>query len=302
MMILPVGNKMANARRKLSRWHQSNRWLVTILFLFIVSGSAFAETDTVTKPYSLTTSFHNEHILFGYPSTDCQILNRTGYVACYDTKTKVADWTSYHLTDQYLQVNVKRTNDFRPDPDVPAGRRSELRDYSGSGYDRGHLVPAADMRRSVRTMSESFILTNMAPQTPRLNRGIWNNLEGKVRALTLKKRNAYIMTGPLYLDANGNKTSTVSTLGEDQVAIPTHFYKIIIDGDPSTPEELETVAFIIPNVVNPPDDLSKYVTSIAEVERLSGLNFLNKLDAATQNRLEAKKNGDVFSGMNGANK
>jgi endonuclease G len=241
------------------------------------------------NPPNIVNSPRSEHIFFGYPSTDCDLLVRTGYVLCYDEKTKVADWASYHMTNEYFAFHVKRSNDFRPDPDVPAGKRSELRDYKRSGYDKGHLVPAQDMSRSEQTMSESFLLTNMAPQTPGLNRGVWKLLEDDVRHWVREKRNVYIIVGPLYLHSKGNRNAVPDTIGPDQVVVPAHFFKIIIAGDPSDPTKLKTIAFIVPNVMNPNKDVSQYLSSIDKIERLSGLDFMNELDKGVQEELESKK-------------
>ena len=261
---------------------------LVVVFLFVHFFPKQANPPSAVNPP------RSEHILFGYPSTDCDLLVRTGYVLCYDEKTKVADWASYHMTEGYLARHSKRTEDFRPDSDIPAGKRSELRDYRGSGFDRGHLVPAADMSREQKTMSESFLLTNMAPQTPGLNRGVWKLLEENVRRWVQEKGNAYIVVGPLYLDSKGNRIDVSDTIGPDHVAVPTHFFKIIIAGDPSDPTKLEAIAFIMPNRTNPDKDVSQFLSSIDEIERLSGLDFMNELDKGVQERLESEKSSRLW--------
>ena len=155
---------------------------IFLLALFLLFGCSTAKSKAVkAKAQSVRTNY-GENILYGYPSNACAILNRKGYTLCYNSARKVADWTSYHLTDTYLVDNVPRSNDFRPDPDLPEEQRAELSDYKGSGYDRGHLVPAEDMRRDQQTESETFLLSNMSPQVGKgFNQGIWKNLEAKVR-------------------------------------------------------------------------------------------------------------------------
>lgn len=209
----------------------------------------------------------------------------------------MADWASYHLTDEYLKGSVPRSDDFRPDPDLEKSKRSELIDYSGSGYDRGHLVPAADMARSAQTMSESFLLSNMAPQMgPGFNRGIWKGLEEKVRDWALERNNLYIMTGPLYLDGEGNRirdSSRLTTIGPNRVAVPTHFYKIIVSVG-STPEDLDAIAFILPNRGNPSDFLPRFITSIDEIEGLTGLDFMHELEDTIESEAESKKGSPLW--------
>jgi len=150
------------------------------------------------------------------------------------------------------------------------------------------------MSREQKTMSESFLLTNMAPQTPGLNRGVWKLLEENVRRWVQEKGNAYIVVGPLYLDSKGNRIDVSDTIGPDHVAVPTHFFKIIIAGDPSDPTKLEAIAFIMPNRTNPDKDVSQFLSSIDEIERLSGLDFMNELDKGVQERLESEKSSRLW--------
>lgn len=254
-----------------------------VLFLSLPVFLLSCQTTPDRAPGHLPPS---EHILFGFPGTDCQILHRRGYVLCHDDDTKVADWASYHLSAGYLVPTVTRTDDFCADPDLSAGARSELSDYRGSGYDRGHLVPAGDMKRSHQVMSESFLLSNMVPQRPGFNRGIWRVLEEKVRMLATEKGDLCVMTGPLYQDAMRQ------TIGENQVAVPDHFYKILVVMDGGVPRE--AVAFIIPHVSLPTDELENFIVTIDQVEELSGLDFLNELDDALENALEAESRLSVW--------
>jgi endonuclease G len=228
-------------------------------------------------------SLKSEHILYGFPGTKGTILYRRGYVLDYDTQTKVASWVSYHLTNAYLVQNSPRTNDFRPDPDLPKGQRSELADYDKSGYDRGHLAPAEDMRRDRQTESESFLLSNMSPQVGvGFNRGIWKNLEAKAREWAKKRKNIYVMTGPIYADKD------YKTIGPNKVAVPSHFYKIIV-ASTSRGENLDAIAFIMPNKNLGSSPIKNYITTIDEVEKETGLNFLRGLEDPIEKKLEAKK-------------
>lgn len=261
--------------------------ITLFLFLSIIFYSCQTAPPSITPPTdpdnALLTPIENEHILYGFPSIDCQILYRSGYVLCQDVITKTADWASYHLTDKYLVSMVNRTDDFRADPELPLGKRAELLDYRESGYDRGHLVPAADMARNLQSMSESFLLSNMAPQIPSFNRGIWKVLEDKVRTLTKDKKELYIITGTLFLDS-----SVQRTVGLNKVGVPSHFYKILITGIRERPASLEAVAFIIPNAFFPSDQLKSFIVTIDKVEEKSGLDFLNELDDNLENSLEAE--------------
>jgi len=224
----------------------------------------------------------SEHILYGYPSTTGTILVRKGYVLDHDNAKKVATWVSYHLTAAYLVPKVPRSNDFRPDPDLPAGQRAELKDYKNSGYDRGHQCPAEDMRRDLKTESESFLLSNMTPQNKRLNEITWKKLEAKVRAWAKKRHNLYVMTGPIFTG------KMIKTVGPDKVAVPTAYFKIIVSCNTKL-TSLDAIAFIMPNKDISATPLDNYISTIDEVEKETGLNFLPNLAAVVQNTLEAKK-------------
>lgn len=162
-----------------------------------------------------------EHILYGLPSNKGMLLYRKGYTLNYDLKKKVANWVSYHLDRDYLEKLVDRTDDFRLDSEIPTENRSLLSDYKKSGYDRGHFAPAAIFTRSKKLMSESFLLSNMAPQVGvGFNRGIWRVLEGKIREWALMEKDLYVVSGPIYL-------GEISYIGSSKVAVPSHFYTFL---------------------------------------------------------------------------
>ncbi|MBG7606308.1 MAG: DNA/RNA non-specific endonuclease, partial [Actinobacteria bacterium] len=145
----------------------------------------------------------NEHLQWGYPGGDCVVLINDWFITCHDNMHRVPEWVSYHLTAESLSGDAERTDDFRPDPALPERHRAELDDYVGSGYDRGHMAPAAAFRRSEEAMSETFKLSNMAPQTPSLNRVMWRLLEDDVRELASKSANIWVFTGSLVVDEAG---------------------------------------------------------------------------------------------------
>ena len=225
-------------------------------------------------------SYDGGHVFAGYPSMDCKLLKRNGYVLCHDPETKVADWVSYNLRQEYLIKSADRSDDFRPDPDLPAGQRAELADYARSGYDRGHLAPAGDMTRGTKCMSESFLLSNMAPQIgPGFNRGIWKSLEEKVRSWAEARGDLYIITGPIY--ECGDKCKAI---GLNRVQVPTHFYKIILSLQGS---DIDAIAFILPNEKNSSDRLPEFITTIDEIEERTGLDFCRELKDDLEDQMEA---------------
>ena len=226
----------------------------------------------------------NEHMQWGYPGGNCVFLIKDHYVSCHNDRTLVADWVTYHLTRDNLQGNTARTDNFRPDPELTRGERAELADYRRSGYDRGHMAPAAAFQRTREAMSETFVLSNMAPQRPNLNRRIWRILEQDVRSLAEAHGSIWVFTGPLYLDANGNPASATVFIGPNNVAVPTHFYKVILCEHAGG--TIETFAFMMQNRLQSlPGQPSGYLVSIDEVEAASGLDFFTAMP--DQDRLEA---------------
>ena len=126
-------------------------------------------------------------------------------------------------------------------------------------------------------MSESFLLSNMAPQVgPSFNRGIWATLEAKVREWAIERGELYVVTGPIYT------TTSLKHVGTNNVAVPTHFYKVVFD-----PVRVEAIAFILPNEKNPSSKLPTFITSVDEVENKTGLDFLSTLQDDVENLVEA---------------
>lgn len=210
-------------------------------------------------------------------------LCRLGYAVSFNPDTKVPDWAAFHLTADSIDGPFERQDDFRADPDVPEGERSELSDYEGSGYDRGHMAYAAAMRWSELAMSESFLLTNMAPQVGvQFNRHIWKKLETCARSWAQQRGELYEFTGPIY------SGQFPETIGESGVVVPSHFYKILFD--PNAPEG---VAFILPNKKIRTRDLPKYIRTIDDVESRTGFDFFRSLANTVEYQVEAALNRDA---------
>ena len=218
------------------------------------------------------------------------------YSLCYRESYEQAEWSAYCLRDFMLEKNVKRTNDFRPDPEI-AGGSATLADYKKSGYDRGHLTPAGDMVFSKEAMSETFYMSNMCPQAAAFNRGIWKDLEDQVREWVRLYGTAYVVSGPVL----SKPAEEYPSIGESKVAVPELFYKVILvpiyeDGvNQESTETLETcadmiaIAFVIPNK-GCEGDFWQYAASVDEVEEITGLDFFPLLEDDVENRVEADCN------------
>ncbi|MGZ5244011.1 MAG: DNA/RNA non-specific endonuclease [Bacteroidia bacterium] len=165
-----------------------------------------------------------------------QIVRHLGYTLSYNEEHEIANWVAYTLTSANLRGKEKRSEDFREDPAVHT-QSAEPEDYKYSGYDRGHLAPAGDMKWSPKAMSESFLMSNIAPQTHAFNAGIWENLESTVRSWAKKDSAVHIVTGPVL---QGN----LQIIGKNKVTVPEFFYKAVLDAQEP---EIKCIAFIIPN-------------------------------------------------------
>ena len=220
-------------------------------------------------------SFASDNLSLGVPGKADQIIDREGYALGYDYNWKIPRWVTYRLTvDEIANPAVGRNDDLRPDPMLKRGA-AQLEDYRGSGYDREHMAPAADMKWSAKAMSECFYLSNMVPHDRQNNGRIWNEIEQTVRGFAASEKSVFVVTGPI---VDGMHTS----IGANRVAVPQSLYKVVYDETP--PEKM--IAFVVPNKAMPgkPRD---YACSVASVEQATGLKFFTKLPSGKQ-ALKAK--------------
>lgn len=215
-----------------------------------------------------------EHTVFGAPISkleqNTQYICHVNYAIHYRNDTKTAEYVVEHLDKVDLTGPAKRKDDFRPDDLIPAENSATLEDYSGEPYDRGHLVPAGDNRENELTMSESFFLSNMVPQVPNNNRGIWRILETKVRDWALENRDLYVVSGTVYEEG-------YKTIGDGKVGVPTYLWKVVYDKATDS-----TIAYLMPNTELPVKDLPKYLTTVDHVEEVTGINLFPKLDESKE--------------------
>ncbi len=197
----------------------------------------------------------------------CQLIHHRFFSLCYDEDKEVPRWVAYSLTASSLRAkNVSRSNDYRPDTAIPTASADPY-DYRRSGYDRGHLVAAADRAFSREAMSETFLMSNIAPQDHLFNSGIWRELEQNTRRWAKQKGKLYVIIGPIYSDKEPKR------IGRNGVAVPDAFFRVLLN-----PREgaMEGTAFVIPNLVSD-KPLSDYQMSIDSVESLTRLDFFDEL-------------------------
>ena len=225
-----------------------------------------------------------EYITYGAPGTTGDLLCRKGFLLSHDSEKKTPVWVAEHLTKEKASGPLKRKNSFKADPDLSVGRRSELKDYAGSVFDRGHMAPSADMKWDERAMAECFYLSNMVPQAGKgMNQGIWRMLEEKVRQWALKRGEVYIYTGPVY------EATKAETIGLNRVAVPTALFKVVFD-----PKAQKAIAFMMPNKPLNTKDMPKYIVSVRDVESITGLDFFNTFNRETQDSIEEIKAATIW--------
>lgn len=203
------------------------------------------------------------------------ITYHTGFSLCYNKTHEQSNWVAYQLTSAETQGSNQRTNKFKPDPKIKGGTATDA-DYKKSGYDRGHLAPAADMAWSETAMQESFYYSNMSPQVPSFNRGIWKKLEEQVRDWALQFDEVYVVTGPVL-------TGGLPYIGSNKVTVPDLYYKaLLVYGNKGK----QAIAFVLPNQASQ-QPLGSYVITIDSLENLTGINFFAALQDDEEALIEA---------------
>ena len=207
-----------------------------------------------------------------------QILRHKAYVLSYNKDTRIPNWVAWHLTADHSDGTVPRSNDYREDPDVPTPRATN-EDYKNVSWTRGHMCPAGDNKWDERAMSESFLLSNMCPQTASLNTGLWNRLEQSCRNWAQKYGDLFIVCGPVLLNTKHE------TIGVNKVVVPEAFFKVILclRGTP------KAIGFVIRNN-DGKKKRDQFVNTVDEVERITGIDFYPALPDSIENKVESYAN------------
>jgi endonuclease G len=204
-----------------------------------------------------------------------EIVKHKYYELSYNEKHEQANWVYYKLTPEMVNNKVaERRNNFRSDHLVKT-ESAQLSDYSGSGYDRGHLCPAGDMGFNKEAMSESFLMSNMSPQKPVFNRGGWEKLESEFRNIA-KSNTIYIVTGAILKDG-------LSTIGKNEVSVPEYYYKILYCAKLN-----KMIAYLIPNE-KIDMGVNVYRVTVDSIESITGIDFYPQLQDEIENKLESVK-------------
>lgn len=212
-------------------------------------------------------------------SPDQELARRTSFLLCHSSSRKVPLWTGYELLPDHLNGTSPRLSRFRHDSALSSPGASDS-DYRGSGYSRGHMVPAKDLAYSDAAMRDTFLLSNAAPQRQSVNAGRWRQLEAAVRQIASQSDAVYVFTGPIF-DA-----PETEFIGPGRVAVPTHFFKVML----VLQRERRTMyAAIVPNAAQVKESLDYFTTTVEEVQRRTGLDFFSALDDEEERQLESSR-------------
>ncbi len=221
--------------------------------------------------------------LLPFSKSGGELVRHEGYALRYRNEYKDAEWVAYPLLAYETTGDADRKYEqFKPDPTVENGTALPS-DYTRSGYDRGHLAPAADFKYSQRMMRETFFMSNITPQAPQFNRGIWSDLENQVRSWARRDKGLYVITGPVLKPG-------LPTIGKaNEISVPEKFYKVILYCDRPT---VRMIGFLLNNEASS-ESIKQFVVPVDRIEQLTGLDFFPKIPDDLERKLESKSRDEM---------
>lgn len=205
----------------------------------------------------------------------CIEKNYEGFTVYFNPRRHTPVCVAWILHKDETQGQSARSNNFWCDKDVEGC--ADTKDYSRSGYDRGHMCPAGEQKWSQTAMHNSFVMTNICPQKHELNSGAWKTLEEKERIWANRDSILVIIAGPIY------SSPSPETIGSTKVAVPDAFFKVILAPYASP---VRSIGFVYPNM-KCPGNMESYATSVDEVERITHLDFFSSLPDSLEDKVES---------------
>ena len=206
------------------------------------------------------------------------LLEQYSYTVSYNPDLCIPNWVAWELTAEEANGSLPRADDFEPDPLLPSNHQVEHADYTRSGYDRGHMVPAADMKWDSKAMNDCFYMSNICPQTHTLNAGGWETLESACRRWAKREGSVYIVCGPVY---KGTKHKTIGN--NLKITVPEGFFKVVLS---MRKGEEKAIGFYYANS-NAKQKMEETATSVDAIEELTGIDFFVNIDDHLEERLES---------------
>lgn len=266
------------------RYRRNRQSVVMVLILFslatlLIACMGYLRND---KASIITNSLSGDFMTIETPDSTNFRYDYEGFISYFNPKWRVPSAVVYELTHhEQLGTESRKGKRFKTDPKVTNSANDK--DYVKSGFDRGHLAPSADMSWSKNVIEESFFFTNIAPQNGNLNSGQWSGVESLIREWGKRDSALVIITGTIF---NGN----IQTIGANNVGVPTQLYKIVFAPYVETPR---MIAFLYDNI-KPINQLSDYVVTVDEIEKLTGNDFFTKLPNKLERKLERSSNLELW--------
>lgn len=244
---------------------------------FLATGCMLSDAESVKKKVDRAAlageALDYARVQAGTPE---QIVEYEGFRVSFNQDNKTPNWVAWELLGSEADGPVKRSDNFWQDPAVKGC--PDRKDYSNSGFDRGHLCPAADQKWSVEAMNDCFSMANMAPQDHSLNSGAWATLEKKERVWAQRDSAIVIIAGPIYTDSDRQR------IGNAGVRVPSAFFKVMIAPYLDKPRG---IGFVYPNM-SAPGNMKNYAMSIDDVEKITGMDFFYNLPDDIEDRIESQ--------------
>ncbi|MBO5677481.1 MAG: DNA/RNA non-specific endonuclease [Bacteroidaceae bacterium] len=237
-----------------------------------------AEAETATKKTMAKVTNRKLELPARLKHTSERIVEHTGFTLSFNREHNNPNWAAWELTADEAKGTLPRANDFEPDPKLPENHQVTHTDYTRSGYDRGHMVPAADMKWNSKAMNDCFYMSNICPQTHALNAGGWETLESACRRWAKQEGSVYIVCGPVY------KGTKHKIIGKDlKITVPEGFFKVVL----SMREGKEkAIGFYYVNS-NAKQTMEQTATTVDEIEKLTGMDFFVNIDDRLEERIES---------------
>ena len=271
-------------RSLLDRVEQIEDVAETANLFFGVSGTAEGSGETGSE---------SDSDLRSGLSPDCtyERLKKTHLEICYNPDWKIPFWVGYRLDADQLKGKANRRGDFRIDPDLDAGLQATGEDYRGSGFDLGHMAPPSDFRADRLSNSETFLMTNIAPQTPALNRAAWRRIEQEIRLIATPATDVWVYTGNIVPVQEADLS--IQKIGEaGDVHIPAYCWKAVLVTEKNSAEVLRVYGFLVANVFGGlPNRSAAFAVSVDHLEERTGLDFFGAIEDGAEEELEARISG-----------
>lgn len=263
-------------RRRRNRRSRRPVWVIPAFVVICVAVAYIMEHHAVAAESRQLSRIDSLERVVTNPDLTEQLIEYKGMIVSFNADMHIPNWVSWELTRDEATGVEPRSNAFAPDPCVDGC--ASLSDYRGSGYDRGHMAPAGDMKWDPETMRESFLLTNICPQAKSLNSGSWKRLEEKCRIWAQADSAVVIVCGPVLTDV------PVEYIGAGRVAVPQRFFKVILSPYADPPRG---IGFVMPNgAVH--GGMQACAVSIDEVEALTGHDFFSSLPDDIEDVVESQ--------------